>query len=281
MQESRSRGRAVVAALVVIGAAAFGPALGSARPAAAATGTVRTAVADCPLGQVMLGAGGRIVDGHGAVVLSAVVPDQALGSVTVRGEARPGYAGDWMVRATAVCAEVPSGVDVRLVPSGVQPGVATCPAGTRVTGTGFRLPPGGYLTGLVPSADLTRVTVGSGGSASDPVAYAICVTSGGPGTFHVDRHSSGPTWFDGLSPKAIATDDVPVGTVSGAGAEIVGSVPGIFLDAVTPTADLRAAYAHATAPAAAPAAARLAADDPGGSGDAWALVAYDVSAYYY
>src|SRR5204863_8737294 len=112
-----------------------------------------------------------------------------------------------------------------------------------------------------------------GGSASDPVAYAICVTSGGIDTYHVQLWSK-PTWFDTSSPKAIATDD-PY-TMYGAGAEIVGSVPGVCLAAVTPTADLPAAYAHATAPAVGSAAAAL-----DGSGDGWALVAYGVSAYYY
>jgi len=60
--------------------------------------------AECPPNTVLYGGGGRIVDGGGQVLVSAIIPDPDLLNVTVRGEEDGDYLGDWRVVAMAVCA---------------------------------------------------------------------------------------------------------------------------------------------------------------------------------
>jgi hypothetical protein len=65
----------------------------------------KTTNANCPAGTIVLGGGGRINRASGQVVMDTMLPlsDGSAYSVTGR-EDENGFAGNWGVRAYAVCA---------------------------------------------------------------------------------------------------------------------------------------------------------------------------------
>lgn len=63
----------------------------------------KAATATCPANHPVFAAGARIVDPDGGVVLTGMIPDPALTSVTATGSARTGYSGEWSLVAFAVC----------------------------------------------------------------------------------------------------------------------------------------------------------------------------------
>jgi hypothetical protein len=95
-----------------------------------------------PLGRQATGGGGDIVGGLGQVVMSSVTPGTRR--VTVSGfEDANGFAGNWRVRAYAICATPLAGLQaVSVVNTSPAPGAypqdpeAYCPAGKKVVGTG-------------------------------------------------------------------------------------------------------------------------------------------------
>jgi hypothetical protein len=128
----------------------------------------KSVTAPCPAGKRVVGAAGGTLSGGGEVMLSAIAPNQALTSVTVTGEEdQNGFASDWSVAATAICATPPPALE--LVSAAGDPdsdsaaGVtATCPAGKNLLGTGAEITDGAgevLLDDLRPNAALTTVTV--------------------------------------------------------------------------------------------------------------------------
>jgi hypothetical protein len=95
-----------------------------------------------PLGRQATGGGGDIVGGLGQVVMTSMTP--GLRRVTVFGfEDANGFAGNWRVRAFAICATPLAGLEaVSVVNASPSPGAypqnpeAYCPTGKRVVGTG-------------------------------------------------------------------------------------------------------------------------------------------------
>jgi hypothetical protein len=68
--------------------------------------TTRAAIAECPGTTRLVGTGGRVSDGSGEVLLSAIQPAADLRSLTVTAhEDADGFAGSWSVHAYAVCAD--------------------------------------------------------------------------------------------------------------------------------------------------------------------------------
>ncbi|MBQ1050144.1 hypothetical protein KBX50_16925 [Micromonospora sp. C51] len=138
------------------------------------TTSSKSVTATCGADEVLIGAGGRIRNGNGGVRLAAIVPSAT--SVVVRGEAYPDHAEPWSVIAAAIC-ESDDGTPrvVEVSPAGSR--TASCPAGLVLSGTGFDLPAGVPLAGLVPDADGASVTVRTAFHlfGASPVAYAVCV----------------------------------------------------------------------------------------------------------
>jgi hypothetical protein len=148
--------------------------------------------APCPLGKRVLGAGGEIVGQESRVVMNDIVPDANLTKVTVRGvEDQNGTAGNWSVRAYAICANPPAGL--KLVEgfsahdsAAAKSARAVCPSGKRVVGAGSEISGGlgqVLLDDLTPDQALTGVTVtgfeDQDGTAADwrVHAYAVCATA--------------------------------------------------------------------------------------------------------
>jgi hypothetical protein len=144
----------------------------------------------CPAGKQVTGAAGNIAGGKGIgqVVLRQVRPNAALTSVTVQAaEDQNGYADDWSLKAVAICATPPAGLE-RVSATSASDSLdksvtATCPAGKRLLGTGGELAGGGgqvALNDLIPPSGLGSVTVraledGDGTTANWSVtAHAIC-----------------------------------------------------------------------------------------------------------
>lgn len=210
--------------------------------------SAKSAVATCPDGTVLLGAGGRIKDGNGGVLLDAIVPTRT--SVEVRGVALPGYLGQWSVVAVAFC-ESAEMTSPRVVVSRAGSTTATCPDDRARSGSGFDLPDGVPLTGLVPDAAGRGVTVRTAYAPKreEPVAYAICAPglNGNPGPpYHFQFDATSPL---DTSPRKVVTVLPPEywpwqRPMTGVGAEVtvVPSVPGspvssaeVFIDAIMPS----------------------------------------------
>jgi hypothetical protein len=230
----------------------------------------------CPGGLGLLGAGGRIVDGDGGVILAAVVPDLATGSVTARGEALPGHPDPWAVVAVAVCGPVP---DYQEVVSAEL--TATCPSAAVPTGTGFELPgPAGevLLTGLVPDLVEASVTVRAAwpGTVGElPVAYAICLWPG------AESHTSPPGAFDDSSPKT-ATVKGTGSLMTGVGGTVEGAVTDVFIDALLPaTPDLGSAGVRAVRMSSRAGSTPAGLMAPVGTGDDWSLTAEGIETHDY
>jgi hypothetical protein len=152
---------------------------------------------NCPAGKQVIGAGGAItiftdsgeIEGtRGDVNIEDIKPNAALTSVTVLArEHEGGTAETWGVRAYAMCADPPDGLE--LVTETSEPdsdpasATAICPAGKNLQGTGGEISPGTGQVGiddLRPNAALNRVTVAgledeTGLQSNWTVtAYAIC-----------------------------------------------------------------------------------------------------------
>lgn len=116
----------------------------------------KSATAACPAGKKLTGTGGELTGALGEVVMDDVRPNSTLTAVTVTGFEADPYAGNWSVAAYAICADPLPGL-VRVTTSSAYDSVATkdatatCPAGTRLTGTG------GELTGATGEAVMNRI----------------------------------------------------------------------------------------------------------------------------
>ncbi|MFY1697036.1 MULTISPECIES: hypothetical protein [unclassified Solwaraspora] len=210
---------------------------------------VKSVTVHCPQpGQSVFGAGGRIIDGAGAVALTAITPDQTLSSVTVEATARGGHAADWSVEAIAVC-DISSDPPHRQVSTTLDGATAivSCPDSTRVTGTGFRVDgavAAAHLDEVAPDQDLRRVRVHVGGTTPARVtAYAICKrptsVDGTPGIRRSATTGTDATW-----PKTVTVGAAGSGErVYGVGASVRGR--GAMLTALVPHPVLNLAGARA------------------------------------
>jgi hypothetical protein len=313
--------------LAVTTAGAPAAATGSAAPAAAtgaapaAGGTIdrqraesghgtkpdKSATAGCPDGQTVIGAGGRIEDNDGTVVLTGVVPTTT--SVTATAAALPDQpATAWSVVAVAVCrqitatttnaasitaastnaaASIAAASATAAGPAAPAPGAAgpttvvtgsstaDCPGGTVLSGSGFALAGTAgqaLLTGLVPDPWIGRVTATAvlrAPGVAAPTAYAICVP---PEPGNIAVRVEGASASDTTAPKTATAAGSPYGRVAqvyGVGGLVTGPVSDVFLDVLVPDPGLASGTARAS---------KLAGGtDPG----AWSLTAYGTDAYSY
>jgi hypothetical protein len=122
---------------------------------------VKAATATCPAGKQVVGTGAFISGGFGHVVLDQVVPNSQLTSVTARGyEDEDGTPANWSVRAYAVCAVPPAGLEVTTATTATdslngKQAWADCSPGKRLIGTGAKIT-GGFgqvvIDELVPNS---------------------------------------------------------------------------------------------------------------------------------
>ncbi|MBQ1023807.1 hypothetical protein [Micromonospora sp. C95] len=257
---TRTRARWAVAATAVVVAVAATLVLPGAAHAAYRhraesahdTTSPKSVTATCGSGEVLIGAGGRIRNGNGGVRLAAIVPGAT--SVVVRGEAYPDHAEPWSVLAAAIC-ESDDGRTrvVEVSPAGSR--TASCPAGLVLSGTGFDLPAGVPLAGLVPDVDGASVTVRTALTliGASPVAYAVCVDGyraswGGVGPHYKRFAATSPVGTS--SPRTVTVQsewEWEVPSLSGVGGEVTVlpdpadpfpiARTDIFIDAMMPNDD--------------------------------------------
>jgi hypothetical protein len=140
----------------------------------------------CPLGKRLLGAGGDITGGLGAVNMT-LAPASTLRAGVFAVENTGGTDANWSIRAYSICADPLPGLQVVHVdgPRNSKRSkhiTAKCPAGTRLLGTGGEVNIRGQvvINSLIPDPELTKVTV-RGAEDQDGAphnwfisAYAIC-----------------------------------------------------------------------------------------------------------
>jgi hypothetical protein len=235
--------------------------LGSAAPAVALTGrTLVTATsvsnsvnksitAHCPAGKQVVGAGGAILNsigahgGYGHVLITDIIPNQALTSVTVQGGENSAWASPWKVVAYAMCAPVGAIANLQRVTAtaanngtsdAVKTATAHCPGNLRLYGTGFEINNANgsvLLDKLQPDPGLTEVAgkaVNNGNFAGpwDWTVYAICGAARPTMTLVVAASA-----FDSNTTHGVTTNPCPAGTtLTGAGAWSEGGWGEVLID---------------------------------------------------
>jgi hypothetical protein len=144
----------------------------------------------CPAGKRVVGTAGAANTSNGQAVLSGLMPSSATTVTAIATEDPNGNEDDWFVRATAICATPPPGLQIVRVRTVVDDGelataTARCPRGKYVLGTGANvigdMTP--MLDDLRPDPALTSVTataflamLGQSGTVADFAmdVYAIC-----------------------------------------------------------------------------------------------------------
>ena len=148
----------------------------------------KSVITTCPAGKRVIGAGGEHTGGT-QVVLNDVSPNPGLTSVTAKAnEDDTGFGGTWTVRAAAVCANTPPGLELVSITTDPDSDFSAsvpvnCPSGKNLLGTGARIFRAFGQVGLDdvrPNANLTNNTVTAfedqNGTAEDwtITAYGIC-----------------------------------------------------------------------------------------------------------
>jgi hypothetical protein len=154
----------------------------------------KTVTVPCPAGLQVIGVGYELVGGLGSVVLDDFIPSTTsvtvgAGEVVGPGEPSDGTTQSWSIKATAVCANPPPGLQIVSQTSSFGPGgarqvFADCPVGKRVIGAGASLSNGfGQISirGLSIADSFTVAEAiddedGYSGSWSI-TAYAVCANS--------------------------------------------------------------------------------------------------------
>ena len=154
------------------------------------TSSSKGVTATCPTGKRVVGTGADLAGGLGQVVLDDIAPNAGLTAVTAFGvEDGNGTTNNWTIRAFAVCANPPAGLQRVAITSASSSDVdksstAPCPAGKDLLGLG------GELTGGAGQVALNALNLLTGPPASVRVeasededgqaanwsltAYAIC-----------------------------------------------------------------------------------------------------------
>jgi hypothetical protein len=205
----------------------------------------KSVTATCPAGKKVVGAGGEVLDGAGRVLLTDVIPDASLNSVTTTGGENGAFAGAWQIRAQAMCAPAGSIANLQRVPANAsnngtsdfsKSAVASCPPGLRLYGDGYQTSGAdGNVTAetIEPDTGLTQVSTlayeaNAYGLPWDWTAYAICGTGQATMTRVFDTST-----LDSDPAHGILTSPCPAGTtLTGAGAfsEEIGAVGNIHRD---------------------------------------------------
>ncbi|WP_344156405.1 hypothetical protein [Kribbella yunnanensis] len=232
----------------------------------------QSTIADCPLGNSILGAGGEVVGGRGQVGLSMYTQIEREWGSAQGDEDADGTANSWSLTAYAICTSGPMRQSLSQFSTYDSPAekavTVRCPAGTVTTSAGSSVTDGGnlILDDAVPSADLTSVTVDVFESQTGrtdnwhSVASARCGVPL-PGIQRVAATSA----TDSATNKSV-TATCPAGKkVVGTGHEIANGKGQVLLDDVVPSADLTSVRAEAF-------------EDQDGTANNWSITAYAVCA---
>ena len=141
--------------------------------------TVKTVTATCPAGTAVIGGGGHVVDSPFHILLTGLRPVVTVfgsGYQVTATEDESGFGSNWRLRAHAICAPAPAGLQYwwTVTGSGSESSrdvAVHCPEGRSVLGTGAVISGGGQHVGLRrirPTATLTTVI---GGAHEDATGY--------------------------------------------------------------------------------------------------------------
>jgi hypothetical protein len=235
-------------------------------------------VASCPADKHVLGMGGEITNDFGQVVIGRLRPNPLLTSVNVLAlEDETGFAGAWAVRAYAICAPPPRGLQLvsaaRPFNSSDKSVIAQCPGVKRVLGAGGQIIGGGgevVLDDIRLDPSLGEVNVvaledGSGTTANwNLTAYAICAIPG-PAIAGLERVLGGSATNSFFFKTATAT--CPAGKqVVGAAGDTNGGMGQVVMEYLAPNPGLERSVTVAGEE-----------DENGFAGD-WSLTAYAICA---
>lgn len=213
------------------------------------TFAVKKEDAPCPPGKRLVGTGGDITGGLGAVGMGLIPEPRSAEVFAV--ENQTGTSGNWFIRAYSICADPLPGLEIveAVGPSNSRNKhlTAVCPPGKRVVGAGGRTSNISQvvMNDLVPNPELTKVLVRGSedgdGTDSDWFlrASAICANPlPGLKLFHGASEL-------GSAPSAFARATCPPGkAVLGTGGEISAGPSGlpvagqVVLDDLTPNSQL-------------------------------------------
>ena len=233
--------------VVTAGPAAAIPGLGNVSAGTVVDSAVfKAATATCPAGQVVTGGGARLTLATGEVSITRMAPTAAANGYEAWAyEDFDGFAGNWGLVVTAICANPPAGYVVVSASSPVgSPATASvtanCPAGLQVLGTGGTVFPGRgvvLLTAIIPSPVVSPTSVtaagaeiaGGFGGGWNVQAWAICAA---PVAGHVVVVTT--SVIDSTSPKT-QISNCPAGRpVHGLGFQFGGGTGEILLNAAFP-----------------------------------------------
>jgi hypothetical protein len=234
--------------VVVAGPAAAIPGLNNVNVATVVdSGVFKAATANCPAGQSVIGGGARLTIATGEVSITRMAPNAAgTGYEAWAYEDNTGFAGNWGLVVTAICAITPPGYVIVTAASPVTSPVtasvtAACPAGLQVLGTGGSVFPGRgviLLTGIIPSPAVGPTSATATGAEVPPgfastwnvQAWAICAAPVAGATMVITASAA-----NSLSPKT-QISNCPAGRpVHGVGFQFGGSGVGeIFLNMAFP-----------------------------------------------
>jgi hypothetical protein len=210
------------------------------------TFAVKIEDAPCPPGKRLVGAGGDITGGLGAVGMT--LTPEPLSAEVFAVENQTGTTSNWFIRAYSICADPLPGLEiVRAVgPSNSRNKhlTAACPAGKRLVGTGGSTSNINQvvMNALVPNPELTKVLV-RGSEDDDGTdadwflrAYAICANPL-PGL----KLFAAPSALDSAPSKFARATCLAGKALVGTGGEINGGPPAagqVVLDDLTPNSPL-------------------------------------------
>jgi hypothetical protein len=152
----------------------------------------KAAVATCPTGKVLVGAGAETNGGLGQIVIDDLIPSLTKNSVSTFGVHEPGSSlnSKWTITAHAMCANPLPGLELRTLQSdalSINYGVVlSCSAGKKLLGLGGEITHGSgavLMDDLTPNSTLTGASIGArevqGGTTTDWTikGYAICATA--------------------------------------------------------------------------------------------------------
>lgn len=202
----------------------------------------------CPAGTRVYSAGGRILEGVGAVVLDDLIPNDGLTSVTVK--AYETAADDnWGIIAYAMCGNAVLNlqrVSIESANNSVSPKTVTptCPGTTKLYGLGAEIANGlgnVVIDDLTPLSDLSGVTVtayenGAFAGNWNVTGYAICGNPAATMQRVTVSNPAPPAAPDAVSPKTAISPACPAGTqVHGGGGTITGGLGNVSLDDLLPS----------------------------------------------
>jgi hypothetical protein len=151
----------------------------------------KVAVAACPAGKQLIGAGAETNGGNGEVAIDDLIPNLVKNTVSTFGiEEHEALGSKWTITAHALCADPLPGLELRTLQSGPlssnQGVVLSCSAGKKLLGLGGEIT-GGFgnvvMDDLTPNATLTGASIGAreiqGGTVDEwkLKGYAICATA--------------------------------------------------------------------------------------------------------